>query len=105
MLLQPEALDRIVAIGRACNPREACGIVLLSGEVIIVPNKAKDPIDGYELHFEDVKEWTEQLLSWEAVVWHTHPSGLVGPSRRDMKSRIPELQYLVVTLDGVASQF
>lgn len=37
------------------------------------------------------------------VVWHSHPSRLSGPSRADVRSKLPGLRYAVVvrTVDGL----
>jgi proteasome lid subunit RPN8/RPN11 len=39
---------------------------------------------------------------WERLtLWHSHPGGNIGPSRRDMKARIPQMGNLVIALvDG-----
>lgn len=38
---------------------------------------------------------------WEHLtIWHTHPGGNIGPSRTDMKNRIPEMGNLVVTFNN-----
>jgi proteasome lid subunit RPN8/RPN11 len=40
------------------------------------------------------------------IVWHTHPSGNIGPSKGDMDSKIQGFQYLVVTMpSGEATLF
>lgn len=58
-----------------------------------------------------IQQLTEDLGKeervWEdVIVWHTHPSGFVGPSRGDMQNRVEGLKYLVVSLpDGEAVYF
>lgn len=32
------------------------------------------------------------------LVWHTHPSGLIGPSPTDMEWKVEGMEYLVVTV-------
>lgn len=100
-LLVPTIIDDIVALGRAQIDREVCGVITPHGEVIELPNRAKDPTDAYEIHREDLhRHWDP-----DCIIWHTHPSGFVGPSRGDMETRHPGLNYLVVTLDGIATRF
>lgn len=103
-LITPTIVDAIVAIGAREKPQEACGVITPSGEVIELPNRAEDPTDGYALYPED---WANLWQQWatDLLIWHTHPSGWVGPSRRDMQYRNPDINYLVVTLDGIATMF
>lgn len=34
----------------------------------------------------------------EVAIWHTHPSGLIGPSEGDLRHRLPEIPMVVVAL-------
>lgn len=36
-------------------------------------------------------------LSVDVVLWHSHPSGLIGPSRGDVRNKIAGLKSVVVT--------
>lgn len=50
--------------------REACGFVLLTGEVVSVENQATDPLMDFEVSEADLEKY-EALSS---ATWHTHPS-------------------------------
>lgn len=74
-------------------------------QVVELPNRSLEANTSYVIWPDDVEvalgEWAHMVDSAarDAVsVWHTHPSGLVGPSRRDMRSRLAGISYLVVAL-------
>lgn len=96
-----EAVEGIVEKGIAAYPFEACGVLTPDGRLIELPNKAQDPADGYELWLEDFEPYWEEGV----VIWHTHPSGFVGPSKGDMQTRLERVHYLVVTLEGEATMY
>lgn len=72
--------------------------------VCTLKNVALDPV--HQMLFQRdqfIKVGTEYLRNtdyeWEDLtVWHTHPGGNIGPSRMDMKNRIPEMGNLVITI-------
>lgn len=68
-----------------------------------LPNRSLEP-HTYRVDSADILLALEGLDDVEEVaVWHTHPSGLVGPSRLDMVQRPPEGIFMVVvalTEDG-----
>lgn len=109
--MHPQADETVLAlidsIGRSRMPREACGLLLpvpdrLDRRVIELPNRSVGRGE-YEIwsedaalelrHYDDVDEELGRI-----AIWHTHPSGLVGPSRGDHLYRHPDVPYLVVTL-------
>lgn len=102
-------VPKIRELGLAERPKEACGIVIpdlkksVEDWVLQLVNRAAHPTTSYEIDPEVVRGLSEDLLRaeqvWEdVVIWHTHPSGHVGPSEGDMRSRIEGLKYLVVSL-------
>lgn len=104
-----EILQEIFEIGLRRHPIEACGMLLpvdyKGSQVVELPNRSLEASSSYVIWSDDVEvalgEWAHQVdaTTRDAVsVWHTHPSGLVGPSRRDMRSRLPGISYLVVAL-------
>lgn len=122
MLVSPDDVAEIVRIGTERLPNEACGILLTrSGagpRIIEVPNRADEPHHDVLMLNEEFDEALRRIvgdparypgnLTRELVVWHTHPGGLVGPSRNDMvfKREIGDIRCLVVTLPtGEAVQF
>ena len=114
----PEVLDQILALGRDAAPDEACGIITPDLRVVSLPNVTPtDSESSYAISGEDLVESIEayvdrsgvepqSLTRAQFIIWHTHPSGLVGPSRKDMETRLPDFQYVVVALpNGEAAQF
>lgn len=122
MFVRPDDIAQIVRLGTLRAPSEACGILLTRADggprIAEVPNRATEPTANV---FIDGEEFTETLrrivgdpacypgnLTRELVVWHTHPGGLVGPSKVDMefKRTLGNVRCLVVTLpNGEAVQF
>ncbi|MGX9924117.1 Mov34/MPN/PAD-1 family protein [Streptomyces sp. NPDC002248] len=107
------SLRRIARIGEFRKPREACGLLLFRDgveEVVELENHSDSPEDSYEAETADMLEYVEGLESHQVVIWHTHPRGLIGPSRGDMRFRppVPGLHLMVVTLtegEPVATRF
>ncbi len=69
-----------------------------------LPNRSMGAPDTYQVDMADIKLALEGLDDVEEVaVWHTHPSGLIGPSRLDMVQRPPADIFMIVvalTEDG-----
>lgn len=110
-------------IGLDRAPNEACGILLPppgdiykfrghSRRVIELPNRSHNPRDSYEIWGSDI---VQELIEWlEAVddvaknamaIWHTHPSGNVGPSRGDLDYKLGDLSYLVVSINPETREY
>lgn len=113
------ALPEIEKLGRQRAPVEACGILLdiprkkadgTVSAIIELPNRSIDGAGTYRIEPDDIQLALENLEEVEDVaIWHTHPSGFIGPSKGDMEHR-PDLNiYMVVvalTDDGpVATWF
>lgn len=110
MVLEQEMVNAIAHIGRAAKPNEACGLLLpthINGvQVIELPNRSAEPRDSVEIRGEDMVMALEQVFRGEfpedlvpgLTVWHTHPSGHVGPSTFDLENKSVHMQNLVVTL-------
>lgn len=105
-------LKTLESIAHRVAPREAVG--LLVGDpltkVIELPNRSLSPSDSFMVTGGDIKIALENggfdihSLDWSIVtLWHTHPSGGVGPSRVDLRNKLPELNHLVVSItdDGI----
>lgn len=115
--LSPEVLDRILELGQVAAPREACGIVSPDLQVTGLPNTSECPESSYGVQASDLVEAIEAYVDRSGVdpltltrghfiVWHTHPGGLVGPSRGDLETKLEGFIYVVVTMPGgQASQF
>lgn len=113
----PEVIDQILSIGLECAPEEACGVVLPDLRVVRLPNRslsretsyevnAQDLVDTIERYVEEAKIDPERLVRGHFLIWHTHPSGNVGPSHGDMLNRLDGFMYGVVALpSGQATLF
>lgn len=109
MVLEQEMINTIADIGRTRGPHEACGLLLptpIRGvQVIELPNHSESPEDSFELRGNDMISALETVLGTVTedmipglTVWHTHPSGGVGPSRMDLQNKAAYMNNLVVTL-------
>lgn len=111
------AMQEIRELGERRRPVEACGLLLdvpwrkSDGKLSYIkelPNRSLEP-SSYRIDMGDIRVALEGLEEVEDVaIWHTHPSGFVGPSRGDMVNR-PEGPYMVVVTltdgDPVATWF
>ena len=80
--------------------------------MIELPNRSHRPQDEYELHGSDViialEDWlweVEPRVRDQMIIWHTHPSGNVGPSRGDLDHKLDYLSYLVVSIDPETREY
>lgn len=117
MYIPPEALDEILKLGNQAVPQEACGVLVVDYPrhyVRSLVNTSNDPERSYAVDNRELVETLVDLMESEdiviqredVVIWHTHPSGYVGPSRGDISAKEPTLNYLVVALpNGEATQF
>lgn len=114
IFLSEKILAEIEQIGRQRLPIEACGVLLPSdwrnSQVVELPNRSLTPHNEYVIWPDDLEvaigEWAHKVdhQARDAVaVWHTHPSGNVGPSRLDMQKRIEGAAYLVVAIQDDAA--
>ena len=100
------ALPEIEKLGRQRAPIEACGVLLdmpwvkADGSVSWIrelPNRSMSGEGTYRIDPDDVRLALEGLEEVEDVaIWHTHPSGFVGPSKGDMENRPDPNIYMVV---------
>lgn len=49
---------------------ERCGVILTSGEVVELPNRAERPHLAFRVAAEDLAPYLDQVCA----TWHTHPS-------------------------------
>jgi proteasome lid subunit RPN8/RPN11 len=108
----PEVVEEILQIGLVHAPLEVCGIICPDMKVVQLQNTTLlDPTNHYEVSADEVVEViadyivandiVEHQLSREYfILWHTHPSGFIGPSKGDLDYKLEHFQYLVVTLPG-----
>lgn len=109
LLLHDKALDEIFHVGVDRKPAEAVGILLpepYRGTWIKeLPNRSSRPHDGFMFTRDDLalalEDWFEEASAENVArltLWHTHPSGGIGPSRIDMRNRLQHMRHLVVTI-------
>lgn len=98
-------VPKILELGFFRKPMEACGVVIpeMSAPpdqwVHELTNRSPDPRMSYQIDPATVAQLLSNKEVWgDVLIWHTHPSGMVGPSRGDMHERIEGLHYLVVSL-------
>jgi proteasome lid subunit RPN8/RPN11 len=81
----------------------------IESRVVELPNRSLTPTEEYIIYPADIRlaiaGWAEEATREQRnaiSVWHTHPSGNIGPSIRDMRKKIDGGTYLVVafTADG-----
>lgn len=79
MNLALTVIHRMTQFAKTRAPREACGFLLDSGEVIEITNTSQN-----DDHF--IMDSEEQLQFWynAAAIWHSHPRGDVAPSQLDL---------------------
>jgi proteasome lid subunit RPN8/RPN11 len=86
-------------------PREACGVLLAYPHasfkrVIELPNHSTAESE-YEVHTGDILEKLTPIelerLS-PIAIWHTHPSGFIGPSADDLRTKVAGIPYLVISM-------
>jgi proteasome lid subunit RPN8/RPN11 len=70
------------------------------------------PRDSYEIRGGDLllelAEWLESVdetAKNSMVIWHTHPSGSIGPSRGDLTHKLQGLTYMVVSITPGTDQY
>lgn len=104
LVLSKKTQQVLESVARDSYPHEAVGLIDGAGNVWELTNTHKHPESGFEISRDDIRAVVEQTgfngLS-EATIWHSHPSGGVGPSRVDLQNKSPFKYHLVVTLtDG-----
>lgn len=106
-------VPRILEIGLKRMPNEACGVIVPDLDwppdqwVIELENRSPDPLNSFKIDPITVAQLLADPKNWsDVLIWHTHPSGHVGPSKGDLDQRDARLKYLVVALPrGEASLF
>lgn len=102
--LTESMVAKIEAIGLRRAPAEAVGIILGS-TIIELPNRSTQQNNSFSIKPTDIVIALESEgitdVDFEnagLVLWHSHPSGGVGPSRTDMQNKVPHFHHLVVAL-------
>ena len=100
MLLSDSVKRRLSEAALSAAPHEAVGIIVDEQHVVVLPNTSTNPETGFVLEKSHIREALSGYDAEAIIIWHSHPSGGVGPSRLDMKNRVPGVGHLVVTIDG-----
>lgn len=99
--LKSAAIEALASYARENSPNEAVGIIDGVGKVFLLTNLSKSPHNGFEVSKNEILNlFTTGQAQWPelSTLWHSHPSGLVGPSRIDMKQKTVFKYHLVITL-------
>jgi proteasome lid subunit RPN8/RPN11 len=89
-------------------PSEVGGLIVDGEYVHMMDNYADNPSDSFQFRGDEL---TQALMSYgfesreevqdRVVLWHSHPSGGVGPSSTDMRQKTKLSHHLVVAIvDG-----
>lgn len=113
--VMPEQVEQIRVIGMSRLPHEACGLILPDGSVVEVPNTSSEPHDNFVMTAQDMVNTMQHYMETrgidfvprqDVIIWHTHPSGFLGPSELDMRHKVPGCRHLVVALpEGLAARY
>lgn len=100
-------IHTLSSLVRASSPNEAVGLIVRDHIVLELTNASDQPESSFAVGVDDIiKAVDEANLSmteadWEGIIlWHSHPGGGIGPSRVDMRNRVPRWSHLVLTIDG-----
>lgn len=90
--------DLSIAVETAM-PNEAVGLILSNREVITLTNVSSTPGNSFSLASQEIIDALEQESDLNKVtLWHSHPSGGIGPSTIDIHNRSPFKHHLVVSV-------
>lgn len=104
-LMEGKLKTELLKIAIERSPHEAVGLILEDGRVLELPNHSGSPEDSFTVHKEDIVmllfELMEHIDLNKVTLWHSHPSGGVGPSRIDIRNKTLFTSHLVVSIiDG-----
>ncbi|WNO27779.1 hypothetical protein SEA_HUWBERT_27 [Microbacterium phage Huwbert] len=97
----------LTTLMRDALPNEVGGVIVREREVHVLRNHSEHPHDEFLFYLSELKNLVLDLgiplsrVEEDVILWHTHPAGLIGPSRKDMQNRTPLKHHLVLThVDG-----
>lgn len=111
--LPARVLHSIAELIADAAPQEAVGLVWESPGVApgVAPlrNTSADPEHSYAVNVAELMETFENATGRDIItsmneegfiltLWHSHPSGQIGPSRGDMREKHDGLTYMVVAV-------
>ena len=89
-------MDEIARYANEAFPNEACGFVLLGGEIINCTNAAPEPAHAFIIDPLEAAWWWE--TGKVVAVWHTHPTTSAVPSREDEEQAVPGLGFWIYSV-------
>lgn len=101
LVLKPSLESRIKELARSSHTKELVGIIDGVGNLFLLSNKSNNPLNSFEIDKSEILELFTSGVARDpsgTTLWHTHPSGLVGPSRIDVQQKTVFPYHLVVTL-------
>lgn len=103
MIIEGKLEEELLSLTLKHAPNEAVGLILSDGSVVELVNHSPHPAANFEIRREDlVYHLMREEDPSKVSLWHSHPSGGIGPSRVDIQNRTPFASHLVVSLvDGV----
>jgi proteasome lid subunit RPN8/RPN11 len=107
-VIEGRLAEALEAQARHAAPYEAVGLLTADDRIIELPNRSSDPLSNFEIYKVDILSaiTREEIEGSEGLtLWHSHPSGGVGPSGVDMRQKIPYFDHLVVTLTDTDAVF
>jgi proteasome lid subunit RPN8/RPN11 len=98
-------VHRIMAIAELRHPAEAVGM-MIDDQVLELPNRSLKPLSSFLFTPADIALTLQNnnidpniwQRPGDIILWHTHPSGGVGPSRLDVQNKLQYVRHLVVTV-------
>ncbi|AVR56899.1 hypothetical protein PBI_TRISCUIT_26 [Microbacterium phage Triscuit] len=97
----------LIMLMKDALPNEVGGIIVREREVHVLHNHSEHPHDEFLFYLSELKtavlhyQVPLDRINEDVILWHTHPAGLIGPSRKDMQNRTPLKHHLVLThVDG-----
>jgi len=106
-VIEGKLLEAIQSIALNERPNEAVGLILPDDEVVQLENFSDTPDKAFAIRSTALSSmlkshgWsvTQETLE-KTTIWHSHPNGGVGPSIRDLRSRVFPFSFLVVSIQG-----
>lgn len=68
--------DTLLLMATTGMPFEVCGVIYNNGSILQYENLCEEPEHGFDAYID----FTSDI----DVIWHSHPNGLMWPSRQDM---------------------
>lgn len=97
-IIEGQLEAELLRIVKQRAPHEAVGLII-GTQVVELPNRSGTPEHSFELHKVDLLDALNEVVDTSAVIlWHSHPSGGIGPSRIDLAQKTPFAYHLVVSL-------